>query len=104
MKKENRGHIFKGCYKVEIIGSLILELQLEDIEYAIKDKLENFILSELRGCKFVAPLVLVLKKIEIKDKKMANFIHTFQTLLIKATLMMYFNMTLLQLYQTYKKF
>ena len=43
------------------------ELQLKDTESTIKNKLKKK-LTELRGSKFMATLVLVFKKIEVDDK------------------------------------
>ena len=71
-----REHAFKGfasSYNVEILNSFILELQLKDIESAIKSKLIE-LLTQLKGFKFVTTLVLVFKKIESEDKtKCGNF-------------------------------
>ena len=43
------------------------ELQLKDTESSIKSKLIE-LLTQLRAFKFVTTLVLIFKKIEIKDK------------------------------------
>ena len=54
-------HAFKSyasSYNIEILNSFNNELQLKDTEYAIENKLKK-ILSEWRGFKFVATLVLV---------------------------------------------
>ena len=73
-----QAHAFKGyasSYNIEI--SFNLELQPKESESAIKNKL-NKLLSELRGFKFVKTLVLVLKKIESKDKtEYYNFLHFY---------------------------
>ena len=64
---------FHAVYIVEILNSFDPELQLEDTESAIKSKLIE-LFTQLRGLKFVKTLVLVFKKIEIKDKtKYDNF-------------------------------
>ena len=69
-------HAFKGyasTYNVEILNSFNLELQFKDTEAVIKSKLIE-ILTQLKVFKFVTTLVLVLKKIENKDKtKYDNF-------------------------------
>ena len=60
-----------------------------------------------RGYKFVTTLVLESKKIEIDEKQnMTLFIHTQKQkqLLMKVTLMMYLNQSILRLYQTSKHF
>ena len=75
-KNKKREHAFKGLastYNVEVLNFFSPELQLEDIESAIKNKLKK-LLSELRGVKFMTTLVLVFKKIENKDQtKYDNF-------------------------------
>ena len=67
---------FKGytsTYNVEILNSFNPELQLKDIESAMRSKLIE-LLTQLRGFKFVTTLVLVYKKRENKDKtKYDNF-------------------------------
>ena len=78
---------------------LNLEIQLKDIESEIRNKLID-LLSGLRYFKFVTAIVL-----ESGDKKnMVPFIQTQsqKQLLLKATLMMYLNQSILQLCQTYK--
>ena len=70
VKITGREHSFKGfvsTYNVEILNSFNVELQLKDTESTIKNKPID-LLSKLRGFKFVAILVLVLKKIESEDK------------------------------------
>ena len=49
------------------LNSFNPELQLKDTESTIKNKLKKK-LTELRGSKFMATLVLVFKKIEVDDK------------------------------------
>ena len=64
-------HAFKsyiGTYNVEILNSFNPELQLKDNESTIKSKLID-LLTQLKGFKFVATLVLVFKKIKDEDKK-----------------------------------
>ena len=71
MKITKRDHAFKGhesTYNVGILNSFNPELQLKDSQSAIEIKLIE-LLTQLRGVKFVATLVLVFKKIESKDKK-----------------------------------
>ena len=76
IKIAKREHAFKGyasTYNVEILNSFNPELQLKDIESAIKSELIK-LLSQLRGFKFVTTLVLVFKNIEFKGKtKYHNF-------------------------------
>ena len=66
VKIAKRAHTFKAfasSSNAEILNSFVPELQLKDAESAIKNKLKK-LLSELRGIKCVATLVLVFKKIE----------------------------------------
>ena len=76
VKITKRAYAFKGCastYNVEILNFFNPELQLKDTESAIKSNLIE-LLSELKGFRFMATLVLVFKKIESKDKtKYDNF-------------------------------
>ena len=58
---------YANSYNVEILKSLNPELQLKDTEPVIKSKLID-LLTELKGFKFVATLVLELKKIQSDDK------------------------------------
>ena len=55
---------FSKCWT---FNSFNPEIQIKDTESAIKSKLID-LLSELRGFKFVARLVLVFKMIESEDK------------------------------------
>ena len=50
-----------GSSYVEILNSFNLELQLKDTESAIKSRVID-LLTQLKGFKFVAMLVLVFKK------------------------------------------
>ena len=62
-------------------------------------------MTKLKGFKFVTALVLEFKKIENDNKtNLTLFIHiqNQKELLMKLTLMMYLNQSILQLYQTYK--
>ena len=100
-------HTYEGCastYNVEILNSLNPELQLKDIESAIKNKLID-LLSELRGFKFVTTLVLESKKIESNDEsKYSTFYSNSKQkeLLMKVILMRYLDQFILQLCQTCK--
>ena len=75
MKKiTKRSHAFKGyatSYNVETLLNLMnyfnTELQLQDTESAIKNKLIHC-LSELKDFKFMTTLVLEFKKIQSDDK------------------------------------
>ena len=65
-------YAFKGfatSYNVTILNSFNFELQLKDIESAIKSKLID-LLTQLKGFKFVTTLVLVFAKIEKEVKTM----------------------------------
>ena len=65
--------LLKACtYYVEILNSFNPKLELKDAEFSIKKRLKK-ILSELRGFKLVATLVLVFKKIESQDKTKWHF-------------------------------
>ena len=76
VKITKRALAFKGyasSYNVAILNSFNPELQLKDTESAIKNKLTE-LLTQLKGFKFVAALVLMFKTIESKDKtKYDNF-------------------------------
>ena len=56
---------YASIYSVEIQNSLNLELQLKDTKSAIRNKLidllTDFLLTELKGFKFVRTLVLEFK-------------------------------------------
>ena len=56
---------YASIYSVEIYNSLDLELQLKDTKSAIRNKLidllTDFLLTELKGFKFVRTLVLEFK-------------------------------------------
>ena len=60
-------HAFKGFAITYNADSFDPELQHKDNESAIKGKLIE-LLTQLKGFKFVATLVLVFKKIKSKDK------------------------------------
>ena len=71
-------HAFKGyasSYNTEILNSVNPELKFKDPESAIENKLKKS-LTELRGFKFMATLVLVLKKIESEDKTKSDIFYT----------------------------
>ena len=51
------------------------ELQLKDVEFAIKSKLIE-LLTQLKGFNFEATLVLVFKKIESEGKTMFHNIYS----------------------------
>ena len=57
---------YASTYNVEILNSFKPELQLKDTESAIKSKLIE-LLTQLKGFKFVATIVLVFKKRERED-------------------------------------
>ena len=100
-------HPFKGfwsSYNGEILNSFNTDLQLKDTESEIKSKLIE-LLAQLKAFKFVTTLVLVFKKIESQFKEsMTVFTHTQKQkqLSMKVTLMVCFNQSILQLYQTLK--
>ena len=90
---------YVSTYNVEILISFNLELQIKDTELTIKSKLIK-LLTQLGCFKFVAALVLVLKKIESKDKtKYDNFYSSLkaETIIKKVTLRMCLNKSILQL-------
>ena len=58
-------------YSVKILNGFNPELQLKDIENAIRNKLID-LLTELKGFKFMMTLVLEFKKIESDDKTIYN--------------------------------
>ena len=69
-KITKRSHAFKdyaSSSNVQILSSFNLELQLKEFEFAVKNKLINF-LTKLKGFKFVTALVLEFKKIKCDDK------------------------------------
>ena len=112
MKEKNSkiaksAHAFKryaSSYKFEISNSFNPELQLKYTESAIKNKLID-ILIELKGSKFVTTLVLEFKKIQSDDKTLYSKFYSNskqKQLLMKVTLMMYSNESIVLLYQTYK--
>ena len=64
-KKQNKG--FASTYNVGILNYFNLEVHLKDTESATKIKPIE-LLTQLKGFKFVATLVLVFKKIENEDR------------------------------------
>ena len=93
-KLSKRCHGCKGYashYDVEILNFLDPELQFENTESAIENKLKD-LLSESRDFKFVTTLVIEFKKVTIQ-KNVAHFILTQEQkqLLWKATLIVYLN-------------
>ena len=98
---KKRKHAFKDfstTYNVKILNSFKPELQLKGNEFTIKSKLIE-LLTQSKGFKFVATLVLVFKKIESEDKtKFNNFYSSSKAeVIIKVTLMMCFKQSLLQI-------
>ena len=102
MKITKWEYAFKGyasTYHVEILNSFDPELQLKDIESAIKSKVIE-LLTQLKGFKFVTTLVLehLLKKIESEDKtKYDNFYSSSKAEIIinEKILMMCSNQSIL---------
>ena len=76
------------------MNSFYPELQLEYTESTFKNKLED-LLSELRGFKFVATLVLEFRKIGSDERKLKQ-------LLMRMILTIYLNQSILRLYQASK--
>ena len=71
VKITKRKHTFKdfaSSYNDNILNSFNSELQLKDIESAIKSKLID-LLNQLKGLKFFPTLVLVFKKYKMKIKR-----------------------------------
>ena len=105
VKITKQSHACKGyasTYSVRILNSFNPELQLKDTESAIKNKL---ILSELRSFKFAKTLVLEFEKIENDNKTLYNTFIRIQKqkqLLIKMTLVINLNQSIVLLYETYK--
>ena len=106
-KLTKRSHAYKGyasSYNGDILNSFNPELQLEDTESAIRNKLKD-LLTELRGFKFMTTLVVEFKKIESDDAtKYTTFYSNSEakTIINVVTLMMYLNQSILRLYQPYK--
>ena len=57
---------YASTYNVEISNSFNPKLQLKDTKSTIKNQLIEF-LTQLKGFNFVATLVLVFKKIKVKQ-------------------------------------
>ena len=70
------------------------ERQLKDIESTIESKLIQLV-TQLKGFKFVTPLVSVFKKIESEDKTKYDTLYSSSN----AQIM---NQSILHLYQIYK--
>ena len=102
VKIRKQKHVFKGfvsTYNVEILNSFNREIQLKDTESAIKCNVIK-LLTQLRGFTFVTTLVLLFKKIQSEDKtKYDNFYSSSkaEVIIMKVTLMMCFNRSILQL-------
>ena len=74
IKITKQTHAFKrytSSYNVEILNSFTPELELNNTESSIKNKLIN-LLTELKGFKFVTTLVLKFRKIQGDDKTLYN--------------------------------
>ena len=107
-KIRKRSHAYESypsTYSVKILDSLNPELQLKDIESSIKNELID-LLSTLRRFKFVTMSVLEFKKQKMINIYIyiASFIRTQKQkqLLMKMTLMVYLNQSILLLHQAYK--
>ena len=68
MKRSHAQKGYASTFNVKILDSSNSELQLKDTESAIKKKL-IYLLSKLRGFKFVATLVLEFKKQKMMIKQ-----------------------------------
>ena len=68
MKRSPAQKGYGSTFNVKILDSSNSELQLKDTESAIKKKL-IYLLSKLRGFKFVATLVLEFKKQKMMIKQ-----------------------------------
>ena len=74
-KREHALKCYVSAYNVAILNFFNPELQLKDIESAIKSKLIE-LLTQLRGFKFVTVLYLVFKKIESKDNTKCDILYS----------------------------
>ena len=109
LKISKRVNAFKGytsSYNNEILNSFNPELQIKHNESAINNKLKKT-LTELRGFRFVATLILVLKNIESDDKTKYN--TSLSKLKSRSNYQwkwhvceMYLNQSILKLYLIYK--
>ena len=75
------------------------ERQLKDIESTIESKLIQLV-TQLKGFKFVTPLVSVFKKIESEDKTKYDTLYSSSK--AQIMILMCFNQSILHLYQIYK--
>ena len=104
-KRSHAYESYPSTYSVKILDSLNPELQLKDIESSIKNELID-LLSTLRRFKFVTMSVLEFKKQKMINIYIyiASFIRTQKQkqLLMKMTLMVYLNQSILLLHQAYK--
>ena len=109
-KIRKRSHAYESypsTYSVKILDSLNPELQLKDIESSIKNELID-LLSTLRRFKFVTMSVLEFKKQKMINIYIYIYIASFirtqkqKQLLMKMTLMVYLNQSILLLHQAYK--
>ena len=101
IKTAKQEHSFKGY--AETLNSLNSELQLKDIDSAIKGKVIQ-LLTQLRGFKLVTTLVLVFKK-KVKTKQsMTIFIQVQKQkkLSMNVTLKICLNQSIRQLWQICK--
>ena len=77
VKLTKRSHGFRdyaSSYNVKILNLFNSELELKDVESAIKNKLID-LLSELENFKFVTKLVLEFKKIQSDDKTLYSIFY-----------------------------
>ena len=94
IKRYHAYKVYASIYNVKLLNSFYPELQLEYTAFTFRNKLED-LLSELRGFKFVATLVLEFRKIGSDERKLKQ-------LLMRMILTMYLNQSILRLYQASK--
>ena len=78
MKITKSAHAFKGyasSYIVELLNFLNPDVQLKDIQSAIKNILK-ILLSKFRGFTFTTTLVLLLKNIRSEDKRKYDIFYS----------------------------
>ena len=90
MKQSHAYSYYRSTYSNEILYYFNAEIQPKDTESTINNELID-LLTELKGFKFVASLVLKLKKENMMKKDMAHFIrpNMLKQLFLRVKLMIY---------------